>query len=542
MLSQFLLLRSIPRLNMYAFVRIHSGDARGSYAHPCFIRGKPDICRFMVRTKIKQMEYKTHTVIGNYNEKLDNVFSGQSNKQKRINRRAHSMNEIVPTTMVGAADNKTVSMEACEARNQAFSQLPVSQYLFKCHQTTGSIFQVDAGSVDKDMRLPASNGTGARISKKEDAIQALSPNLFHHGFKTMTSNNNFCSKPLATLHVGPSASTKSLNVPLGLPREECGSDHVDCKDLFDHRLDDDIESIEDPESCDNLPITSTSTEGLHCRDLLISGKHDMRRVMEPSKMKSSGPISNTGLNGSSQRLGAQNASNAAFLRYIRDLDSFNRLRMERATLLHTSTMPTKVSNQVVSEKHLTPGLFNNEQVKKPSNLLGTGFRNNFIANESMTFISSNASASTKESQTQVYSHQHLSSLLFNYHRTKNSSGSDIQTSYTPHQITMPMSSHIKRACTLTSRDSTLDPQVDNAALTLSRQDLRTMSSNQRGYPETFPTPSVASAPSASNTTLDFLMSRNDRITDWMDADDLDHIFDDESTPPSTAEQLPRNIR
>lgn len=41
------------QLNIYGFQRVNTGDDAGSYTHPCFIRGKPDQCRFMVRSKIK---------------------------------------------------------------------------------------------------------------------------------------------------------------------------------------------------------------------------------------------------------------------------------------------------------------------------------------------------------------------------------------------------------------------------------------------------------------------------------------------------------
>jgi hypothetical protein len=41
------------QLNIYGFSRTTIGAERGAYTHELLIRGKPDICRFMVRTKIK---------------------------------------------------------------------------------------------------------------------------------------------------------------------------------------------------------------------------------------------------------------------------------------------------------------------------------------------------------------------------------------------------------------------------------------------------------------------------------------------------------
>lgn len=43
------------QLNIYGFIRVKTaGKATGSYTHPLFIRGDPDACRFMTRTKIKK--------------------------------------------------------------------------------------------------------------------------------------------------------------------------------------------------------------------------------------------------------------------------------------------------------------------------------------------------------------------------------------------------------------------------------------------------------------------------------------------------------
>jgi hypothetical protein len=41
------------QLNIWGFCRIPSGRDKGGYVHPCFVRGKPSLCRQMVRRKIK---------------------------------------------------------------------------------------------------------------------------------------------------------------------------------------------------------------------------------------------------------------------------------------------------------------------------------------------------------------------------------------------------------------------------------------------------------------------------------------------------------
>lgn len=52
------------QLNMYGFTRIGKGNrATSAYKHPCFIRGNPDACRFMVRIKIKNKGLKSKTIV-----------------------------------------------------------------------------------------------------------------------------------------------------------------------------------------------------------------------------------------------------------------------------------------------------------------------------------------------------------------------------------------------------------------------------------------------------------------------------------------------
>jgi len=41
------------QLNLYGFLRVASGRDRGAYYHPLFLRGRPDICKVMLRTRVK---------------------------------------------------------------------------------------------------------------------------------------------------------------------------------------------------------------------------------------------------------------------------------------------------------------------------------------------------------------------------------------------------------------------------------------------------------------------------------------------------------
>jgi len=46
------------QLNMWGFDRVGSGPYKGAYLHPCFIRGQPQLCESMQRTKIKGIHSK----------------------------------------------------------------------------------------------------------------------------------------------------------------------------------------------------------------------------------------------------------------------------------------------------------------------------------------------------------------------------------------------------------------------------------------------------------------------------------------------------
>jgi hypothetical protein len=51
------------QLNIYGFRRIAAGSTKGAYAHDLFIRGRPDICRYMVRTKVKSKGYSSSKAV-----------------------------------------------------------------------------------------------------------------------------------------------------------------------------------------------------------------------------------------------------------------------------------------------------------------------------------------------------------------------------------------------------------------------------------------------------------------------------------------------
>jgi hypothetical protein len=43
------------QLNLYDFVRIHTGPEKGAYCHDLFIKDQPALCTWMQRNKIKSL-------------------------------------------------------------------------------------------------------------------------------------------------------------------------------------------------------------------------------------------------------------------------------------------------------------------------------------------------------------------------------------------------------------------------------------------------------------------------------------------------------
>ena len=63
------------QLNIYGFIRMKAGEYKGAYQHDSFIRGKPDLCRFMIRTKIKNKGIKSASMLTLNEKKLEGFGS-----------------------------------------------------------------------------------------------------------------------------------------------------------------------------------------------------------------------------------------------------------------------------------------------------------------------------------------------------------------------------------------------------------------------------------------------------------------------------------
>eukprot|EP00934_Nitzschia_sp_Nitz4_P003366 Nitzschia sp. Nitz4//scaffold60_size111251//10210//11139//NITZ4_004136-RA/size111251-processed-gene-0.16-mRNA-1//1//CDS//3329555531//3356//frame0 len=61
------------QINMWSFQRIKLGEGRGGYFHESFVRGKPDLCLAMKRTKLKGI----NRVVGTKNTTSPTIFHNQ---------------------------------------------------------------------------------------------------------------------------------------------------------------------------------------------------------------------------------------------------------------------------------------------------------------------------------------------------------------------------------------------------------------------------------------------------------------------------------
>ena len=115
-------------VNIYGFKRLKTGGkATGSYTHPLLVRGNPDICRYMVRTKIKNKGIKNkqnkspsnkkdHSVTGIITSGNSNVFqkfinsagSFSPGQPKNIENRSINNIPSLPSTLRKKFENRSI--------------------------------------------------------------------------------------------------------------------------------------------------------------------------------------------------------------------------------------------------------------------------------------------------------------------------------------------------------------------------------------------------------------------------------------------------
>jgi hypothetical protein len=215
--------------------------------------------------------------------------------------------------------------------------------------------------------------------------------------------------------------------------------------------------------------------------------------------------------------------------------------MARAASANTATVSTNGSpTQLFSEQSTRVGLFNSPQAKH-SIQRGVDIQSNFLANEIMSLNRNRTNAGSNEAQDHVFSQHQLSSFLCScHHTTKSSCPANVQKNFIPNQIMN--SSSITRARMVANGNSSSNLQVDEGAaerrlsLAMFCPGIRETSSKNSSCPKTISNSSLA--PPASNTSIDCLMPRNDRVTGWVVGHDMNHMLFADDDLESIAQVVP----
>ncbi|KAG7348653.1 HSF-type DNA-binding protein [Nitzschia inconspicua] len=281
------------QLNIYNFVRLTIGEAKGSYTHDLLVRGKPDICRFMVRTKIKRKGSKS---MSNSSERLNELIKQQNHQRMLANapKQTRSLDRI--DSLMMARTGMMVAQPENGCHNQIFglqqqqrnhqqqqpSQLqPQLAQLQQMAQQSSSFLNMDQDA------FSSSNQSAAALQRTFIPNQVIVPEHLHSNHSSYSStssmminskndngDHNFStgSVPKFNMDMQPTETAfrrLSLKMFQDLSRELSSSSnhpndtvitpssHDDLmmtnndpndmnEDDLDHLFDDDIESIGEP--------------------------------------------------------------------------------------------------------------------------------------------------------------------------------------------------------------------------------------------------------------------------------------------------------
>lgn len=99
------------QLNLYGFQRIMSGDDRGGYFHELFLKGRPEVCSLILRTRVK----KGLTKAGKSSEEVD-LYAFPAIKSKDLNSRKTTVelpDPVTSTAHVVSSSDESCSDNSC---------------------------------------------------------------------------------------------------------------------------------------------------------------------------------------------------------------------------------------------------------------------------------------------------------------------------------------------------------------------------------------------------------------------------------------------
>lgn len=296
--ASLLLYQNIHRLNIYNFVRITCGDAKGSYTHDLLVRGKPDICRLMVRTKIKRKGSKSMSM-SNSSEKLNELVKQQNSAQVAAVRPRRSLDDMASMMMARSSLNGVGK----GFPNQVFGQIQQQQGFNDSSSNDGSqemFFPQGANSnqtasalqssfIPNQIMMPNVVSSGSNVgnnnatnqfgqftnpSQQQQQMQGhsfLSPQAAPRSRRLSLKLFQDLTMDLSSNRTAPTAGTGSCDVSMegSTSHNDSVEDQYLQSEGLDHIFDDDIESVGEPVALEeaspyirNPTISSDMAEGL----------------------------------------------------------------------------------------------------------------------------------------------------------------------------------------------------------------------------------------------------------------------------------------
>jgi hypothetical protein len=219
------------QLNIYGFRRLTSGSQKGAYTHELLIRGKPEVCRCMVRTKIKKK--------GSRSTKL-------SSASNLVGQRGCGGEKLCTKRSVSCPETKTLRMMA----NISSMNGPPDQELHLLNVSSMN------GAPNQGLSKNLLNGQAkSKPQEEEDPREKIAPGLFRRRSmdfnSTRTTAESAESAEIEALSFSdPSGSQKPDNMSSVISNEMMG----DPMDVWD------LDSIFEEQSEDNITLSSPRRE------------------------------------------------------------------------------------------------------------------------------------------------------------------------------------------------------------------------------------------------------------------------------------------
>jgi len=133
------------QLNMWGFDRVGSGPYKGAYLHSCFVRGQPQLCESMQRTKIKGIHSKKLR-----KNSLNGDLLGGGSNHSRIEPLGRGSNHSMGDPLGGGSNHSSSSMATA---------------------TSSNVSNIDAMNMDIRASIKASAQKLADLERQKEEIQ-----------------------------------------------------------------------------------------------------------------------------------------------------------------------------------------------------------------------------------------------------------------------------------------------------------------------------------------------------------------------------------